>query len=58
MWGNGSSTYPYPVQKIDSGKCYRIRFIVAAGTSNLFRIQMENHKLTVVCETYFLKAKI
>merc|ERR1719230_1587167 len=48
QWGDGSDEYPWPFVTVESGKCYRLRFIGMMGQAQNFQIQIAGHDMTLI----------
>ena len=40
--------YPYPLVSVDAGKCYRVRFIMAASNAENYIVAIAGHNMTLV----------
>jgi FtsP/CotA-like multicopper oxidase with cupredoxin domain len=50
QYGDGSKAYPYPTIEVESGKCYRMRYIfMGVNTENLI-ITMAGHQMTLIAK--------
>ena len=47
-YGNGSTSFPYPLLPVESGKCYRQRWILAGSNTENFIVRIAGHNMTLV----------
>lgn len=48
VYGNGSSSFPFPLLPVEAGKCYRQRWILAGSNTENFVVRIAGHNMTLV----------
>lgn len=48
LYGNGTKSHPFPLITVEAGKCYRMRWIMAASNTENFQITVSGHNMTMV----------
>mmetsp|Transcript_39996 Transcript_39996/g.84538 ORF Transcript_39996/g.84538 Transcript_39996/m.84538 type:complete len:1210 (+) Transcript_39996:40-3669(+) len=48
QYGNGSQLLPYPQIEVEAGKCYRFRWIGAAGNTQNWHLKVAGHNQTLI----------